>query len=152
MTTAMITAKASGFVAAPAAQVYELLADYRRHHPHFLPDEFSDYKVLEGGRGAGTVVTVKVTLQGGARTSTLEVSEPEPGHVLEEHDRTSGTLTRFTVEPTHGGSTVSIETSFPRSPGLRAFAEALLAPNMLRRLYRKELRLLASYAAGDPLR
>jgi hypothetical protein len=35
---------------------------------------------------------------------------------------------------------------------LRAFAEALLAPNMLRRLYRKELRLLASYAAGDTLR
>jgi hypothetical protein len=45
------------------------------------------------------------------------------------------------------GSTVSIETSFPGSPGFRGFAEALLAPSMLRRLYRKEMRLLSSHAA-----
>lgn len=141
-----VTATQSGFVRVAADLVYDLIADYSEHHRHILPPAFSNYRVQEGGRGAGTVVSVDVTLQGVTRTARLRISEPDPGHVLEEFDEASGARTRFLVETIGGGCTVTIHTRFPRSGGVRGLAESILAAPMLRRLYRKELALLASYA------
>ena len=44
----------------PADRVYRYIADYAHHHHRFLPDTFSDFKVEEGGYGAGTVVSYNV--------------------------------------------------------------------------------------------
>ena len=43
-----------GAVGAPAQLVYRLIAD-DEHHQRFLPTGFSDFEVLEGGIGAGTL-------------------------------------------------------------------------------------------------
>ena len=45
--------------AAPEA-VLAAVADYRGMRPKILSPHYSDYRVLEGGRGAGTVATWKL--------------------------------------------------------------------------------------------
>ena len=144
-----ITASAARFIPAPPAAVYEVLADYVGKHPKILPEEFSEYQVVSGGHGAGTVFTLKVTLQGGARQVRMAVTEPEPGRVMVETDATTETVTRFTVDPAEGGSKVTIDTRFRRSGGLRGVVERLLAPMMLCRLYAKELDRVAVYLRGN---
>ncbi len=42
---AEISVSVEGLVAAPAEQVYRILADYRRHHPRILPPAFSGFAV-----------------------------------------------------------------------------------------------------------
>ena len=43
-----MTFSAEGPVGAPAGLVYELLRDYRTHHPRILPPAFSPLTVEEG--------------------------------------------------------------------------------------------------------
>jgi uncharacterized protein YndB with AHSA1/START domain len=143
-----ITASASRFIPAQPERVYEVIADYTEQHPRMLPREFSDYRIEAGGRGAGTIISVKVTLLGGARHVRMAITEPEPGRVVAETDSTTQTVTRFTVVAAARGSTVTIDTHFPRSGGLRGVAESLVAPRALRGLFAKELDLLAAYLAG----
>jgi ribosome-associated toxin RatA of RatAB toxin-antitoxin module len=66
-------------VGAPATQVYRLIADFDRHHPRFLPRAFSQFRVEEGGVGAGTVHSFRMTAGGRARDFRMRVQEPEPG-------------------------------------------------------------------------
>jgi hypothetical protein len=91
------------------------------------------------------VISVKVTLQGGARRVRPAVTEPEPGGVMVETDSTTEAVTRFTVDPAQSGSTVTIDTRFPRSGGVRGVVESLLAPRMLSALYAKELDRVAAH-------
>ena len=76
-------------VGAPAEQVYRLIADFDRHHPRFLPSAFSEFRVEEGGVGAGTVHSFRMTAGGRARSFRMRVAEPEPGRVLTESDEHS---------------------------------------------------------------
>ena len=142
-----ITASASRFIPAEPGRVYEAIADYTNQHPRILPGEFSDFRVESGGHGTGTIISLKVTLIGGSRQVRMAITEPEPGRVLIETDSTTQTVTRFTVDPAEGGSTVKIDTRFPRSAGLRGVAESVVAPGALRKLYFKELALLAAQVA-----
>jgi len=139
-----ITAAATRFIAAEPQRAYEVIANYADHHGRILPSEFSGYRVEAGGHGAGTIISVKVTLPGGSRQVHVEITEPEPGRVLVEKDSRTQTVTRFTVDSAEGGSTVTIDTRFPRSAGLRGLAESIVAPRALRNLYVKELDLLAT--------
>ena len=63
----MTTAQAieSAIIAAPPAAVYAVLADYRNHHPHILPQQyFHNFVVEEGGQGAGTIFRTDVHVFG----------------------------------------------------------------------------------------
>jgi uncharacterized protein YndB with AHSA1/START domain len=133
-------------IGAPAGRVYRYLADYQQHHPRILPPAFSDFRVEQGGVGAGTVVTFKLTVGGRRRAGRLEVSEPEPGRLLIETELSSRLVTSFTVTPTAERCLVRIET---RWPGVGVF-ERLFAPRALRRLYADELERLDRYAAQQP--
>ena len=82
---------------APADEVYRYIADHRDHHPHFLPPAFSDFKVVSGGVGAGTVATFKLTAGGRTRDFRTTVAEPEPGRVMTESDANSTSVTTWTV-------------------------------------------------------
>ena len=81
---ARVRVEAEGNVNAPAERVYRLIADYRVHHPAFLPPQFSDFAVEEGGVGAGTIM--HFTMKAGGRTISFRqrVDEPDPGRVLTE--------------------------------------------------------------------
>jgi hypothetical protein len=65
-----------------------------------------------------------------------------------ETDAVSGTVTTFTVDPADdaGGARVTITTDLPVRPGLAGYLEAALAAAMLRRIYARELQLLAALA------
>ncbi len=133
---------------APPAHVYRLIRDYRQHHPSFLPAQFRDFTVEIGGEGAGTVFSVTVVVAGRATSYRMRVGEPQPGRMIIESDPARCVLTTFTVDAEPGGgSRVRIHTRwFAR--GLSGRVERLIAPLLLARVYREELRLLDRYATG----
>jgi len=121
--------------------VYEILADYEQGHPSILPKPyFTHLHVEEGGRGAGTVIRMGMKIGGKYQEAVADISEPEPGRVLEERIRDErGTTTTFIVEPRGAGRVrVTIRTTWEVS-GLAGLVERLLAPAMLRRVYQAEL-------------
>ena len=73
---AKITVEQQGAVGAPAELTYRLIAD-DEHHRRFLPDGFSDFEVLEGGVGAGTLHRFKLTAGKRVREYVMRVDEPE---------------------------------------------------------------------------
>lgn len=142
-----VTVRAEREIAAPAAVVYRVLADYRQHHHRILPPQFTNYVVEEGGYGAGTVVSFTTTVGGQAKHFRDLISEPEPGRVLREADD-SGKMTTFTVEPRGERSLVQIDSVIPTAGGLRGAIERFLIPRMLAPVYKDELERLDAYAAA----
>ena len=123
--------------------------DFRTHHPKFLPPAFSDIQVEEGGVGAGTVLSFKLTAGRRTRTYRMQVDEPEPGHVLTESDTQSSLVTTFFVVPEGAGCRVRIETRWEGAGGIGGFFERLFAPRFLRGLYADELERLEQYAKSQ---
>jgi uncharacterized protein YndB with AHSA1/START domain len=133
-----------GRVGAPPDVVYRCIADHEQHQ-RFLPPAFSDFKIEEGGVGAGTVTTFRVKTAGGSRAFRMRVDEPEPGRVMTESDANSDLVTTWTVTPEDGASRVEIATTW-EATGVVGFFERLLAPRAMRGLYAEELDLLDTYA------
>jgi hypothetical protein len=134
-----------GQVGAPADLTYRLIAD-DQHHQQFLPDSFSDFEVLEGGVGAGTLHRFKVNAGGRTREMLMRVDEPQPGRVLTESDQNSSMVTTFTVTPAGDGCTVRIETEWDGAGGIGGFFERTFAPRVMRKVYVDELARLDRYA------
>ncbi len=144
-----IFTEVSTLIGSTPETIYSILSDYKVGHPAILPKTFfTDYTVLEGGTGAGTLVRIGMTVLGVKQTLTLQVSEPEPGRVLQEEDKLAGVVTTFTIEPVGSGdrSQITIATHTQASPGLGGLLEQWLNPLITRRIYKKELQLLADYA------
>ncbi|HEV2059153.1 MAG TPA: SRPBCC family protein [Solirubrobacteraceae bacterium] len=141
-----ITVVKEGAVGAPAELTYRLIAD-DEHHRRFLPDGFSDFEVLEGGVGAGTLHRFKVTAGGRVREYTMRVDEPEPGRVISESDQNSSLVTTFTVTPAGADAcAVRIETTWNGAGGIGGFFERTFAPRVMRKMYADELARLDAYA------
>jgi hypothetical protein len=133
-------------IPAPAAAVYDIIADYRAGHPHILPAKFfGALDVLEGGRGAGTKIRFEMKAFGRLNVETGEITEPRPGTELRE-TLASGIVTTFLVEP-HGPSAamVTITTEYDK-PGILGWLEKILATSYLRRVYVAELAQLEQVA------
>ncbi len=143
---AKVVASAERSIDAPADEVYGYLADMHQH-PRFLPPAFSDFKVEQGGVGAGTVTSFKITAGGRTRSFRMQVSEPVPGQTLVETDADSSLTTTFNVTPQDGKSLVSITSSWDGASGIGGFFERTFAPRALRRMFLNELDLLNTYAA-----
>jgi hypothetical protein len=144
-----IIAAAERTIEAPPAHVYDLIRDFRNHHPNFLPPQFSDFRIECGGIGAGTVHRFRMTLAGRTSEFRVRVGEPQPGRMLIESDKSRRMLTTFTVDPERDGrSRVRIQTRW-YTDGLTGVVERLIAPRMLARVYRQELELLDRYASGQ---
>lgn len=145
-----IHVEASRTLNAPAEAVYGLLRDYRRRHPSILPPAFHDYGIEEGGEGAGTVFHVNVRAGGRTIHYHMQVSEPNPGRVLQEKDITTSLTTTFTVTPVdQNHSTLRIATRWTGGSGIGGFMERTFAPGVMRRIYNEELdRIAAAVATG----
>jgi hypothetical protein len=143
-----ITVVQEGPVGAPADLTYRLIAD-DTHHQQFLPDGFTDFEVVEGGVGAGTLHRFKVTAGGRTREYLMRVDEPQPGRVITETDQNSSLVTTFTVTPAGDTCTVKIETTWQGAGGVGGFFERTFAPKVLRRMYADELHRLDEYARAQ---
>lgn len=143
-----IRVEAERSIRASAERVYTFIADYRTHHPAVLPPNFSGLTVEEGGVGSGTIF--HVNLKSGGRTQTLRmrVSEPEPGRVLTETAIDGSSATTFTVTPEGAQSRLRIVTEYEGQTGWMGWLERYLAPVMLGRILRDELKRLDAYAAS----
>jgi hypothetical protein len=141
-----ISVVADGPVGAPPDVVYGYLENFRDHHPHFLPSAFKDFRLVEGGVGAGTVFTTRSEAGGRTRNFRMRVDTPEPGCVMTESDLDSSMVTTFTVTPEGSGSRVQIASRWQGAGGIGGFFERLFAPRVLRRLFTEEIGLLDQYA------
>jgi hypothetical protein len=142
---ARIRVSADRTIEAPSEFVYRLIADHHEHHPRFLPDNFSDFKVESGGVGAGTVTTFKITAGGRTREYRMRVAEPEPGRVMTESDAESSLVTTWTVEPEGEVCRVQISTTWEGAGGIGGFFERTFAPRVMRGVYADELERLDQY-------
>lgn len=143
---------ASRTIAAPAARIYQVLADYRVGHPRILASAFTNLVVEQGGFGEGTVITFDMRVLG--RTSRVRgvVSEPEPGRVLVERYPDTGIVTTFAVEPAGAAqSVVTISSDVPARSRFTAPLERWLTTRALRPVFDEELGRIDSYVtAGSP--
>jgi hypothetical protein len=145
---AQIRAAASAEIPASPETVYSILADYRDGHPCILPKSaFDGVEVERGGTGAGTIIRVHTKAGGMKRTMRMEVTEPDPGHILVETDLDRGIITTFTVESVDGGRRASVEILTTWKPkGFMGLIERMVAPSMLERVYAEELQNLVHVA------
>ena len=129
-------------ISLPAApeRVLEFLSDYRENRPRILTDNWSAYRVEQGGRGEGTVYAYHFTAGGRERDYRLHVTE-RAGR-LEEQDQGSTFVSTWSVQPAPGGSLVTLESSWEGAGGIGGFFERRFAPQGLRRIYTQVLAAL----------
>jgi hypothetical protein len=141
----LVYVQAERLMAAPADVVYGCIANYQQHHRPggFLPPAFTSLTVERGGVGAGTHIRFTSKMGSLSRTMEAEVTEPEPGRVLQEEG--SGVRSVFTVTSEGAGCRVRIESEIEAN-GLSGLVTRFVAPRMLRPLYADELQRLESYA------
>lgn len=143
---AQVTATAERTIDAPVDKVRELVADYADTRPKILTEQYRDYEVTEGGKGAGTQATWKLQATSKrVRDVAATVSEPEPGKLVET-DANSTMVTTWTVREAGGGSVVRIETTWSGAGGIGGFFEKTFAPGGLKRIYDGVLGKLAELA------
>ncbi|WP_151770171.1 SRPBCC family protein [Streptomyces abyssomicinicus] len=142
---AQVEATTERVVAANAQQVYAALADYEGTRAKLLPEQFSEYEVREGGKGAGTLVHWRLqATEKRVRDCLLEVTEPSSGE-LREKDRNSSMVTTWRVTPAgEGRSRVVVTAVWNGAGGIGGFFERTFAPKGLARIYDAVLARLAS--------
>lgn len=141
-----LSVTAERLVGAPAEHTYRCIADYRMHHPRFLPPAFSDFQVEQGGVGADTVHRFQLNAGGRTRTYRMRVEELQPGRVLTESDTGSSLVTTWTVTSEGQRCRVRLDTRWQGAGGVGGVFERLFAPRVLRRIYEDELERLDRYA------
>jgi uncharacterized protein YndB with AHSA1/START domain len=142
---AKVIASTERSIDAPADEVYSYLADMHQHQ-QFLPPAFSDFQIEQGGVGAGTVTSFKITAGGRTRSYHMQISEPTPGRTLVETDTGSSLVTTFNITPQGDKSLVNITTSWDGASGIGGFFERTFAPRAVERIYREALDRLNTYA------
>ncbi len=141
-----VVASASTNVQAPPDQVMVFLRDYRDSRPRILTDNYSAYRVEQGGKGEGTIFAYHFAAGGRERDYRLHVTENAGG--LQEQDQMSSFVSTWSVVADRAGSLVTIESSWDGAGGIGGFFESRFAPLGLRRIYGQVLGKLASAVAG----
>lgn len=144
---AQVRAQTDGTISASPEEAYELLSDYETGRRKVLTDNFSDYKVEQGGKGAGTVVAWHFAAAGRERDYRMEVSEPG-GNTLREKDTNSSLVTTWSVAPVTNGSRVTVTTEWEGASGIGGFFEKTFAPLGLKKIYGRMLAKLEDVAGS----
>jgi Polyketide cyclase / dehydrase and lipid transport len=144
---ATVTARATKAVDAQPERVLEFLRDYRDGRPRILTDNYTAYRVEQGGHGAGTVIGYHFAAGGRERDYRLSVEEEGSG--LSERDQLSSFVNRWTVAPEGAGAQVTLEASWQGAGGIGGVFERTFAPMGLRRIYGEILDKLAEAISGS---
>jgi hypothetical protein len=139
---ANVTATATKTVNASPGRVLEFLRDYREGRPQILTDNYSAYRVEQGGEGSGSVIAYHFAAGGRERDYRLRVEDADGG--LRERDEFSSFVSTWRVEPEGVGSTVTMEASWQGAGGIGGVFERIFAPLGLRRIYSEVLERLAA--------
>jgi hypothetical protein len=128
-----VVARATTQTQASPDKVMEFLRDYRDSREKILTDNYSAYRVEQGGKGEGTVYAYHFAAGGRERDYRLHVYESPGG--LQESDQLSSFVTTWKVDPSPNGSEVTIESSWDGAGGIAGIFEGLFAPMGMRRIY-----------------
>jgi len=139
-----IYVKSERVVNARPEEVYATLADYEEKRPQILTPNFLDYRVEQGGRGDGTVVSYRFQAARRERPYHMLIHEVVKGSVITEQDTNSSLITTWTVLPQEGGqqTRVRVTSEWEGGSGIGGFFERLFAPSGLSRIYAKMLNML----------
>jgi hypothetical protein len=122
----------------PLKPLKALVWDYRLSRRRMLPEEsFSDYRVMEGGEGPGTVYSYTLKAARRERPYRMRVEQTQNPDQLLERDENSSFRTVWTLaeNPGPGTTVVSVSSRWEGAGGIGGFFERLFAPRALGRLY-----------------
>jgi hypothetical protein len=144
-----IHVQAERIIAGRPQEVYTFLSNYRDKRPQILTDNFQNYAVEKGGKGADTIFTYLLRAANRERNYRMSVTEPVKGKVLAESDTSSSLVTMWTLEPAANNQTrVQVVTEWQGGSGVGGFFEKTFAPMGLRRIYGEMLDKLAAAFSG----
>jgi hypothetical protein len=134
-----VSASSTILIDAEPATVLGAVADYRTMRPKILSPRYSQYQVVQGGQGQGTVA--RWTLQATkSRSREVQVSVDVAGHTVIEKDANSTLVTNWTVAPAGAaGSSVTVKTTWRGATGIKGFFEKAFAPPGLRKIQHEVL-------------
>ncbi len=128
-----VSAASTILVNADPAATLAAVADYQTVRPKILSPQYSEYLVLLGGQGQGTVA--KWTLQATkSRVRDVQVNVDVAGHTVIENDANSSMVTNWTVAPAGPGASVTVKTAWNGAGGVKGFFEKTFAPLGLRKI------------------
>lgn len=142
-----VSASSSVLINAEPAAALAAVADYRNVRPKILSPQFSDYQVLQGGQGQGTVATWRLQATK-SRVRDVQAGVDVAGHTVIEKDANSSMVTNWTVAPAGTGSTVTVKTTWTGAGGVKGFFEKTFAPLGLRRIQSEVLANLKKELEG----
>lgn len=128
-----VSASRTVLINAEPDAVLAAVADYQSTRPKILTDRYIGYQVLEGGQGAGTVVTWKLQATK-SRVRDVKATVDVAGRSVIEKDANSSMVTNWTIAPAGTGSTVTLKTAWQGAGGIGGFFEKTFAPLGLRKI------------------
>lgn len=146
-----VTASNTVVIESPVAAVTAAIADYAQVRPRILPEEFTAYRLLEGGQGAGTVAAwnLRATKKRSRDVQAEVTVEDAAGHwSLVEKDANSSMATVYTVREATAGALVEMTTSWDGAKGVGGFFERTFAPAGLKRIQHSLLKNLKDDVEG----
>jgi Polyketide cyclase / dehydrase and lipid transport len=145
---AQVSAASTILINAEPAAVLAAVADYQTVRPKILSPQYSEYQVLEGGQGAGTVAKWRLQATK-SRVREVQVNVDVAGHTVIEKDANSSMITTWTVAPAGTGSSVTVKTTWDGAGGVKGFFEKTFAPLGLKRIQGEVLGNLKNELEGS---
>lgn len=142
-----VSAASTVLINAEPDAVLTAVADYETVRPKILSSHYSGYQVLEGGHGAGTVVTWKLQATE-SRVRDVKADVDVAGKSVIEKDANSSMVTTWTVAPAGEGSSVTTKTTWTGAGGVKGFFEKTFAPLGLRKIQAEVLENLKKQVEG----
>ncbi|MGV1089371.1 MAG: SRPBCC family protein [Mycobacterium sp.] len=130
---AQVSASSTILIHAEPAKVLGAIADYQTMRPKILSPHYSEYRVLQGGEGRGTVASWKLQATE-SRSRQIQVDVDVAGHTVIEKDANSSLITNWTVAPAGPGASVTVKTTWNGAGGVKGFFEKTFAPLGLRKI------------------
>lgn len=128
-----VSAASTILINAEPAAALQAVADYENVRPKILSSHYSQYQVLEGGHGQGTVAKWRLQATE-SRVRDVQVDVDVAGHTVIEKDANSSLVTNWTVAPAGPGSSVTVKTSWNGAGGVKGFFEKTFAPLGLKKI------------------
>ena len=145
---AQVSASSTILINAEPKAVLNAVADYREVRPRILSSNYSQYRVLKGGHGQGTVAAWRLQATK-SRSRDVEASVDVAGHTVIEKDANSSLVTNWTVAPAGPGSSVTVKTTWNGAGGIKGFFEKTFAPLGLRKIQAQVLENLKKQVEGS---
>ena len=128
-----VSASSSILIDAAPDTVLDAVADYQGVRPEILSPHYSEYRVLSGGQGRGTVAAWRLQATK-SRSREVRADIDVAGRTVIEKDANSSLVTNWTVAPAGPGSSVTVKTTWTGAGGVKGFFEKTFAPLGLRRI------------------